>query len=378
MHHDQKILNAPNKGCYHRIQFVVKGKKYAVLAHRLVAAAFILNPDNKTIVNHKDLDKSNNRVENLEWATPSENVRHWVANRTGYKRKKEIGPCEMAPLEGEEFRQFEDLPLFVSSYGRFYGKYRSYMTFLSNSVGETGYQKIYITVDGKHILFASHRLVAKVFIQNPDELPVVNHIDGNKLNNRADNLEWCSHSQNTRHAFDTGLRDTAGEKHHACKHSDETIAKVVELLNAGVSYSKTSKATGVSEAQIYRIKSGTARVNSTMVPKKEVSSNFILTEDDVYMIKKMVSEGSARKDVADKFGICVGNVHKIVKGRAWKHVAPEYTDRSTKRQNKLTQERRDEIVRMLINGMSPTLVAKEMDCSYSYLYILKNKFLCSN
>lgn len=58
---------------------------------------------------------------------------------------------------------------------------------------------------GKHRLAYVHRMVAAAFIPNPEHKREVNHIDGNPLNNAADNLEWSTPGENTRHAVSTGL-----------------------------------------------------------------------------------------------------------------------------------------------------------------------------
>lgn len=70
--------------------------------------------------------------------------------------------------------------------------------------------------------FKVHKIVALIFIENPDNYKEINHIDGNKHNNHVANLEWCSRSQNVKHAFDSGLRKGSmtgkfGRKHFLSK-----------------------------------------------------------------------------------------------------------------------------------------------------------------
>ena len=68
---------------YRAVELCINNNRYIVGVHQLVALAFIPNPENKPEVNHKDRNRSNNNVENLEWVTQSENVAH--AYRNGVK-----------------------------------------------------------------------------------------------------------------------------------------------------------------------------------------------------------------------------------------------------------------------------------------------------
>ncbi len=76
---------------------------------------------------------------------------------------------------------------------------------LTPKVNHDGYLRIQLYYKGKCEFVSIHRLIAETFIANPENKAVVNHIDGNKQNNAVDNLEWCTQSENIRHAYDTGL-----------------------------------------------------------------------------------------------------------------------------------------------------------------------------
>ncbi len=63
------------------------------------------------------------------------------------------------------------------------------------------YENINLTVNGKNIVRKIHRLVAEAFIPNPNNLPLVNHINGIRYDNRLENLEWCDYVYNAKHAI---------------------------------------------------------------------------------------------------------------------------------------------------------------------------------
>lgn len=69
-----------------------------------------------------------------------------------------------------------------------------------------GYVRANLQKNNKRKNYSVHRLVAIAFIENPNKLPVVNHINGIKTDNRVENLEWCTTKENNQKAIDTGLK----------------------------------------------------------------------------------------------------------------------------------------------------------------------------
>jgi len=89
-----------------------------------------------------------------------------------------------------------------------------------------GYLRLRIQYkDGSSITESVHRLVAKVYIPNPNNLPQINHIDGNKLNNNVKNLEWCTNSYNQEHAalYLNRQSHSKGINHHSNKLDESKI-----------------------------------------------------------------------------------------------------------------------------------------------------------
>lgn len=105
-------------------------------------------------------------------------------------------------MENEKWVKIDNFDYYISNYGNVKnkdGKLRKL------KMDRYGYLTIGLWKNGKAKYFTVHRLVAIHFIENPENKPQVNHIDGNKLNNNINNLEWNTAGENTYHAYKNNL-----------------------------------------------------------------------------------------------------------------------------------------------------------------------------
>ena len=141
----------------------------------------------------------------------------------------------------------------VRSMKRYYGVVGRIMP---QTIQRKGYYAVTFWMNNKAYCRKVHRLVIEAFTPNPDNLPCINHIDGNKLNNHVSNLEWCTYQANMQHAVRTGLthphqwtddeRKQISERNKGQRVSDEQRAKLSAALKGrsrpGVSARQKGKA----------------------------------------------------------------------------------------------------------------------------------------
>lgn len=285
-----KPLKLNCKDGYCNISLVNDEIKKTFKVHRLVALAFIENPENKSDVNHKDKNKLNNHILNLEWMTRKENNIHrckdliittnknkpicridkntdeiletynsiedaatWAFNneltKNTHNGRNAIGNCitglskisygfkwilepQVECLEGEIWKQVPNTikTYWVSNLGRF--KNSSGIILVNSKLTPGGYNVV--SVD--NVTYRLHRIVALTFIENPENKEQVNHIDGNKTNNAVSNLEWVTNKENQIHKFKTGLGNNYTRKigqydleHNLIKEFSSIVSAAKEL-----------------------------------------------------------------------------------------------------------------------------------------------------
>lgn len=174
----------------------------------------------------------------------SENIQPgWIAPGNKYKL---ADPPDLSvkhlPMPG-----YEDKYL-VATDGRVYSLHsKRYL----KPVPKSGYNALWI--GGK--MRKTHRFIAEAFIPNPQNKPNINHIDGDRANNKIENLEWCTQSENVQHAWRTGLKNNdtiRGELNPNTKLKDSDVAEI-KGLRGKKSYRQIMAMYGIGYGTVYRI-----------------------------------------------------------------------------------------------------------------------------
>lgn len=165
-----------------------------------------------------------------------------------------------------------------------------------------------------------HRLVLMTFnpVLNMNNLQV-DHIDGNKQNNRIDNLRWVTNLENAHYAMQTGLM-----KHNVFE-SDQEVRDICSFLEAGVGCTELSRISGYSVDAIEAIKYGknwTHISQSYQFPKKRERN--VTSEDNVHRICELFVSGTPIREIAMMTNIDIVLVKRICDGRNFRHISEKY------------------------------------------------------
>lgn len=218
-----------------------EGQTKTYKVHRIVAETFLGKPPNNSyVVNHENGNKLDNRVSNLSWVTPSENAKHAIRN--GLRNAPKPSQKVEVPENGK------DVPVYLNYMatrdGKVYSKKRK--IFLSPKRTGPGYLAVYLSKDGNRKYFEVHVIIATTFIPNPENKPIVNHKNSIRTDNRVENLEWVTRSENSIHAVRSGVYDN---QKLSCRPVIQ-LDKEGKFINQFNSIKEASEKTGVHNTSI--------------------------------------------------------------------------------------------------------------------------------
>lgn len=133
-----------------------------------------------------------------------------------------------------------------------FGRIRNNKKILKPKITKKGYLEISLWDGKKHYSKRLHRLVAETFIPKLENKNIINHIDGNKQNNRVENLEWCTQQENIQHAYDNKLKFGVKSEKNVCSKKIEQYSidnKFVKLWNSSMDIERFY---GIDQASIIR------------------------------------------------------------------------------------------------------------------------------
>lgn len=172
---------------------------------------------------------------------------------------------------------------------------------------QDGYLQVRLTKERNSKTLCVHILMAKSFnLPNPNNLPELNHNDGNKLNCALGNLIWSSHADNMKHAVKNGLR--VYKKGGVSKRLKLTKEQILEIYNSKELTGIVAKRYGLTKSSIQRIKSGET-YSSITVRDGEIGKCYHKLTDDI--AKEIRDSKLLQREICKKYKVSKGLVYNI-------------------------------------------------------------------
>lgn len=180
-----------------------------------------------------------------------------------------------------------------------------------------------------------HRLVAQMFIPNPENKPQVNHINGDKFCNWIGNLEWSTARENIQHAIDHKLFYVGlGQNANAAIYTDDQIHRVCQLLECQRFHNKDiAQMTGVDPYTVSKVKCKEGWIhisNQYNIPKPvqnaigSAAAASKYNDQQIHKVCKLLKEKTPMVAIEKLTGVGYDMIYRIKKGKNWTHIAKEY------------------------------------------------------
>jgi len=214
-----------------------------------------------------------------------------------------------------EWRVIPNFPMYkISEYGDIYSYYKS-GKMLKPKSDKDGYLAVILIENKVRHDLRVHRLVALAFLDNPDNLPIINHKDLNVSNNHYSNLEWCTYTHNTVHYYANGI-----SKRTLSSLNKEEMLSLVADYNKGcsqkelkVKYNLDCRADAISE-----LVTGRRFSEITGIIKSEDFKQRTTAKHDDQLILELLAKAHCdkipQKTLCEEYKLSAAQVSRIING----------------------------------------------------------------